>query len=266
MKTDHQTVNSANIGICKLCSEERELCRSHAIPKAHFRQILRRSPGGAVAISSDESSPIRYTQDSWHARFLCTACEHSLNNSYDEYGISVLRDDSDRAKRSTVGITFTHIDRIRLRMFCLSILWRISVSKNVNYSNIDLPFLWEMELHEALKGNEKLSSSRFPVCIYKLRNQSGVLGFDNAGLRSASMAPEAFAVDGFQTVYFLCFGFLIEIVLPCLPKKYSARIGLLSGTKNIFLAPYREVCDFKPLMDLSAHGIRKHALGLTTVR
>jgi hypothetical protein len=164
---------SLMIGKCKLCGNERALCKSHAIPDAHFKQIPRQSAGKAVAITDDEATPIQYTNDSWHTYMLCAECESVLNKRYDEYGIKVLRDDSTKNIRSEIGVTFKDINRQRLRMFLLSVLWRVSISQHRCYSNINLPYPLENKLRHALLNNLNVPDSIFTVFISKLHNFTG---------------------------------------------------------------------------------------------
>ena len=123
----------SKIGLCKLCRNQWELCKSHAIPDAHFKQIIRRSAGKAVSITDDECTPNQYTHDGWQTYMLCKDCENLFNKTYDEYGINLLRDLKNDATYGSDGLTFKNIDRKKLRMFLLSILWRISESNHSMY-------------------------------------------------------------------------------------------------------------------------------------
>lgn len=128
------------LGTCHLCRQHRKLCDSHALPNSVFNYILRKSDGKAVAVTDDPATPIRYTVDTWDTELLCQKCEEAFNNRFDRYGIGAFRGQISTISRGPEGVTFTGIDRRRLRMFFLSVLWRISVSSHPNYSNIRAGF------------------------------------------------------------------------------------------------------------------------------
>lgn len=252
------------IGICHLCRKTSELCNSHALPDSLFNYILRASNGKAIAITDDQTSVIQYSTDTWDTELLCKTCEAKLNRNYDSYGIGVFRGRIAMSRRVEVGVTFTGIDRQHLRMFFLSVLWRISISSHQSYGNIDLPYQWEDELHDAFLNEQKIPSSRFTVAIYRLRDSTAV-GFSSDSLREFVMAPFARQYKGFISVCYLFFGFFIEIFLPRLPKRFSGQPGILSGTGSIFMAPYREILDVPEIMNLLVRGLVKHESGLTQV-
>jgi hypothetical protein len=84
-------------------------------------------------------------------------------------------------------------------------------------------------------------------------------------LRGNSMTPEEFPGDDFTAIFYLCFGFIIEISFPRPPKKYLKRFGILSGDCKIFMAPYWEALNFPPLMSSIECAIQKHDAGISRV-
>jgi hypothetical protein len=252
-------------GICHLCRSPTELCRSHALPKSLFKELTRNFGGKAIAITDDATTLIQYSSDTWDRHLLCAACEDKLNKSYDEYGMAVLRGRLASLRRGETGMTFQSIDRQRLRMFFLSILWRISVSSHHSYSNIDLPSHWQAELHEALLKGKRVASSRFHVAIYRLRDTTPSQGFSEEDLESIVMAPFARGYNCFISVCYLFHGFFVETFLPRLPKQEVGKPGVLTGTGEVFMTPYLEVLDVPEVMILFAQGLRKHETGLSRI-
>jgi hypothetical protein len=250
---------------CRLCEEQRELCLSHALPESAFRLALRECSGKAITITGDEATPVQYSSDTWDVGLLCSACEDKLNKGYDAYGIAVLKGHVGEVRRNDLGITFSGIDRQRLRMFCLSVLWRVSVSHHNSYSNIDLPFQWEQELHRALQQGSKVRGSMYTVAIYRLRDSTPE-GFSYESLRSLVTAPFARRFkEGFISVCFVFFGFLIEIFLPKLPQRFMKRPSVLTGSNPVFMAPFQEILEVPELLNLMVTGLHKHETGLSRV-
>lgn len=256
---------STKHGICRLCEEQRELCLSHALPNSAFRLALRECSGKAIAITDDETTPVRFSSDTWDIDLLCSVCEDTLNKTYDSYGIGVLKGHIGVVQHGQYGVTFSGIDRQRLRMFCLSVLWRVSVSHHDCYSNIELPFRWENELHRALQQGVKVRGSMFPVVLYRLRDSTPE-GFEYENLCSLITAPFARMFNnGLTSICFVFFGFLVEIFLPKLPAKLINRPGVLTGQSSVFLAPFLEILEVPELLNLMVRGLHKHENGLSRV-
>ncbi|MDO9112225.1 MAG: hypothetical protein Q7U63_00340 [Polaromonas sp.] len=254
------------IGKCKLCLLERDLCESHALPHSLFNYALRQSAGKVVALTNDEATFNQHSSDTWQTFLFCAGCEDKLNQNYDRYGMGVFRGVYATITPSAAGVTFKGINRSHLRMFFLSVLWRISVSKHEAYRNIDLPYPLEDELHSAIVEERKVANPHFAVRLHRLRDSTGTPGLTNEKLRGLVIAPEARQQDGFKSIYFLCLGFVVEISLTGFPKKYLAQSGVLAGSSPVFMAPYWEVRDFPPITATLAQGLKKHDAGLTRIR
>lgn len=252
-------------GTCRLCRNEGDLCESHALPHSQFNYVLQKSQGKAIVVTDDEATPVQYSSDTWGADLLCSACEGKLNRQYDSYALGVFRGHIGSSKRGTAGVTFTNIDRKRLRMFFLSVLWRISISSHESYSNIDLPYKWEDELHAALLHNRQVPSSSFTVAVYRLYDSTATRGFTHEDLRSFIMAPFARKYENFTSICFPFLGFFVETFLPRLPKQFHRRSGVLAGTSPVFLAPYQEVLAVPEITAILVRGLQKHEQGLSQV-
>jgi hypothetical protein len=176
-------------GVCRLCGKAGELCDSHALPHSIFRYILRKGQGKAILTTDDATTPTRYSSDTWETALLCPTCEDTLNHRYDGYGVGIFTGQVGSMGYGPSGVTFANVDRQRLRMFFLAVLWRMTVSSHASYSNIVLPYPWGNELHEALSTGSTVSSSRFTVAVYKLRDSTPSGGFSSENLRSVIMSP-----------------------------------------------------------------------------
>lgn len=230
-------------GVCKLCLEHRPLCDSHALPNSLFNYILRRNAGKAIVITDDKTSPARYLSDTWDAELLCEACERKLNRNYDAYGMAVFRGHAGAVQARDDGVDLLRIDRRRLRMLFLSVLWRVSASSHPNYSNIDLPHHWEENLRQALHGGKSVPKSRDTVALYKMRDSTPVGAFSNEDLRGFIAAPFARGYEKFLSVCFPFMGFFVETFFPRVPPKYSKRRGVIYGRSPVLSVPYVEVLD-----------------------
>lgn len=252
--------------VCKLCLQHRPLCDSHALPHSIFNYILRKNNGKAIEITDDESTPIQYSSDTWDAKLLCLECENLLNLNYDAYGIAVFRGHQCQTYRDTSGVTLLKVDQRRLRMFLISLLWRISISTHPNYSNIDIPFLWEDEMRQALKQKAYLPERKFVVSLQKLHDPTLQNGFSNENIRALVFSPFGRGYEGFKSVSFLFLGFFVEIFFPELPKKYLKRPSVLHGKNPVFFAPFLDVFNVPEIMSSMIQGFRKHNEGISKLK
>lgn len=210
-------------GICALCDNDRELCKSHAIPNSVFSFVFRRGCGKAVAVVDDEHTKIAYSSDSWSAYLLCEMCEGDLNDRFDSYGIAIFKGRGCTVKKTAAGISFSPIDRQRLRMFVLSVRWRMAVSPNRAYASIRLPYEMESEIKSALK--------------------------EKRNLRPGRCRGRILPTERLQRVFF-----------PHPPKKTMTGIGIASGSSPVLLAPFQEVAEFPELINLLVRALDKHEL------
>lgn len=252
-------------GLCRLCLESHPLCESHAIPKSLFNYILRKNDGKAIVIADDKDTPVQCSSDTWGVELLCAECERKLNERYDAYGLAVFRGHEGSTLREADGVRFLRVDRKRLRMFFLSVLWRISVSTHPNYSNIDLPFAWEEDLRNALHLGDPIHESRYTVAVYKMRDSTPEGGFNNESIRGFICAPFGRSYGPFISVCFPFLSFFVETFFPKVPERFARRNGVLHGRSPVFVAPYVELLDIPEIMQLLVRGLEKHHAGLSRV-
>ena len=249
-------------GLCRLCLMRKPLCDSHALPDSLFKYILRKNSGKAIVIVDDATTPARNTSDTWDTELLCKDCERKLNLAYDAYGMGVFRGHLGSVVVHQDGVDLLRVDRRRLRMFFLSVLWRVSVSSHPNYSNINLPYAWEEDLRAALGSGRSLPDSRYTVALYKMRDSTPVGGFDNESLRGFIAAPFGRSYGTFISVCFPFLGFFVEVFLPKVPSALSKRRGVIVGRSPVLSVPYIEVTDIPEIMQTMVSALRKHLEGV----
>lgn len=244
-------------GLCRLCLNQRPLCDSHALPNSAFKYILRKNAGKAIVIVDDATTPARKSSDTWDVELLCEDCERRLNRNYDSYGMAVFRGHEGSVRAHAQGVDFLRIDRQRLRMFLLSIVWRVSVSDHPNYSNIDLPHAWEEDLRRAFDEERRIPDSKFTVAIYKMRDTTPVGGFSNEDLRSFIAAPFGRSYGSFISVCFPFMSFFVEAFFPSAPVKFAKRRGVVFGRSPVLSVPHVEVLEVPEIMNTLVSALRK---------
>ena len=255
------------LGRCCLCFNVGLLCNSHALPDAFFKSISRKNSGKGIVVTDDATTPIAYSSDSWHARMLCANCEALLNKRYDEYGIAVFQGRKGSVHTDGSGITLLGIDCRRIRMFLLSLVWRISISSHDNYSNINLSYSLDEELRCALFSGQATPANRFTTKLSKLCDSTKPGGFGAAALRDFVAAPFAREYVGHNliSVCFIFFGFFVEVFIPYLPKSPGSSFRTLTNG-TVHSAPYLEIFDVPEITDLMGTALKKLEQGLSRVR
>ena len=253
------------LGTCRLCEEDKELCYSHALPNSAFRFLFKRGSGKAVAFVDDEVTKTDYSSDSWSEPLLCKTCEADLNDRYDRYGISVFKGNACKVERGPEGVTFSGVNRQRLRMFVLSVLWRMAVSPNRAYGNVNLPYELEAEIRDALRAKRNVRPAVAEVGLCRLKESTGIKALSMENLRGMLVAPFPREYVAFRSTCFLLFGFVVEVFVPRPPKKLTRGIGMASGRSPVLFAPFQEVATFPELLNLLVRSLDKQEQGLSRV-
>lgn len=138
------------VGICKFCGKERELIKSHIIPKVLYRFA---ENGGVVEVDVKHTKINKHPQDqNGHKEpLMCKECDTAMGY-YDGYVNKILNIEIPKLKHTKYllgtpcrSLTADKYDIDRLHRFFISLLWRLSVcSKPIplgKYQSIALQIL-----------------------------------------------------------------------------------------------------------------------------
>jgi len=120
---------------CKLCKRERTLRKSHIIPEFFYKEIYdekgRFFPRKTGKAGRQEQKGIREL-------LLCDECEGHLS-AFEKYGREVIFGGEEIAgKRTQDAVFLSELDYPKLKVFLISILWRMSVASGPMWSLVDL--------------------------------------------------------------------------------------------------------------------------------
>jgi hypothetical protein len=239
------------LGICKLCQKTGNLRKSHAIPDAFFKKIFDGDSGKAIRMT-EEAEDTQWTSDSLGTHQLCDKCEIRLNETYERYSISLLRNQFSNAEKLKEGIQFSDVDIEKFIKFLLAIFWRAANSEHEGYRGAIMP-----ERFIALNGNEKIRK-----CLYDNSNlPSGMFNFkiqrlhdysktwDLKSLKNMLVLPfhDYYGEDKKLSVNFVLEGFYISIIMPSLSNKERKKTIVLYPNGKQFLAKYVDICSIESL-------------------
>lgn len=251
------------VGFCHLCKLNKLLCNSHALLNSQFVPILRSGNGKGISLTNDEKTFNKYSSDSWHKPLFCRECERRLNDDYDRFACSTLTGKFKNFFRTEKGIVFEPLESERLRMSFLSILWRISISTHLSYSNVELPYTLQDELWSFFYFRRIATLDRYVVSISKITDSTETDGFEQEHLRNMVFSPFARRYEGFISVCFLFLGFFIEIFIPMIPPKYLTNPGVVHGSTGRLVVPFIEILDIPEVVEVLISGLKKDSDGKT---
>lgn len=158
-----------NIGICKFCGQEKKLIDAHIIPKNFY---VERKKDRYLCINSRTCNYTIQQKGGYDSNILCADCDNHILGEFDKEGYRILFGDFSKYKYMQLHPQYkiyqldnTEFDYGKLRKFFISILWRASISKLEEWSNINLGG-YEKKAFEILKGKREYDEL-FKILIYK---------------------------------------------------------------------------------------------------
>ncbi|MGI8967036.1 MAG: hypothetical protein ACR2H1_13250, partial [Limisphaerales bacterium] len=129
-------------GLCKLCGKQGELCKSHVLPDMAYNEVINSEAHPRMVIVHDvkegQISDLSRQTGYWE-RLLCKECEAQFSK-YETYAsnhfLNVnLPTPSNAADRM---ITLKVDDYRPLKLFLMSVLWRVGVASGDFFRCVDL--------------------------------------------------------------------------------------------------------------------------------
>lgn len=230
-----------NIGICKLCGEEKELQRSHVIGKTFFKPILKDSKKNVAFQFQLKKKYVCTTNDTWFTRLLCSQCEQFFNENYENYSIAILREKRKEVEiiKGPEGIKYKNLDAEKIALFILSIYWRGIHSDHHAFADcINDPTI-ESVLKEIIQGKLKIVPNLIKVRIRLFKDSTRF--FDEISLKQIIIAPftESFAKGFLSTMAFE--GYLVELYFGPLNISNITNKGFVDIGSNEVYIPYLEI-------------------------
>lgn len=188
------------IANCKLCGSYEKLCESHIIPEFFFKRIYEKdSPHRLLVMSTKpEENPIWFQQKAHREYLLCLKCESQFS-VYEKYAEKALY------SGGKLGITeeiykelnvYKGIDYKKMKLFFMSILWRMSIAQNKFFKEVNLgPF--EEKLKYMLLNEEPGEPKEFGCLLLFMFVK------ENEPIPDAILSPTYQKIQKFHTINFL---------------------------------------------------------------
>jgi len=131
------------------------MAKAHIFPIGFFNKIETKGQVATYRTSGEKGR--RLQKAIYDEKILCQDCEHDILEPLDDYAIKVLRDKhgvfetiSHPGAKDTKLLVFNNIDKTKLRNFFASILWRVSVSKQLEVRSLSVGSFYEQEIRDDL--------------------------------------------------------------------------------------------------------------------
>jgi hypothetical protein len=122
---------------CALCLNQATLVRSHIIPRFMYKE-MRDAKNRILIISSDSGIRDRFSQDGIWENLLCDGCEGLIGRSEDYVCRLLYGGVQVNSVVEGQDLFLKNIDYPKLKLFLLSLLWRMSVAKFSFFDQVHL--------------------------------------------------------------------------------------------------------------------------------
>jgi hypothetical protein len=157
---------------CRLCHKQADLQESHIIPDFLY-DTVRDEYRRLSSISIDPANRPDLRQTGYKELLLCAACEN-LMSKWEGYAKRVLVDGSvatmklDDLEGGGVITEFSGVDYAQMRLFLLSMLWKMSVTKLAFFHQVNLSIKDENRIGRALLTSNPMNPWDYPSMMIAL--------------------------------------------------------------------------------------------------
>jgi len=234
---------------CRLCKQNKELIKSHIIPKFFFKYLYpkKRIEGDALWLIDDTRVINKRVRVGPYEKLLCKECDNKFGY-YDDYAKQVFIDQKPiYYSKTNEALLFTKIDHKRLKLFLLSMLWRASVSSLPFFSGVDLgPY--EISIRDIILNENPQNYKDFLIFLTKY-SAGELKRVANKNIQN----PIAHRIKGINfCLFFLPKGYqvFIKVDRRKLPEPFE-KIRLKDDNKMIVLSrgKYEKSNSFKALLN-----------------
>ncbi len=218
-------------GQCRLCLQERSLCRSHIIPDFMYRYFddEKGEPRQYLFVPGDPGQRIRRAQTGIWEHMLCQLCEEQLNR-YETYAKRLL--DTEDLPIDVLSATDDYgviagVDYSMLKIFQISLLWRAGVATHGFFEHVALGD-HEETLRQMISGENPGPAHQYRCFM------SAIIDGKSRELLDLIHTPETLDIDGLLHVRFVVGGFLWLFVLSDEPSKEDVPQMYLQENGQLF--------------------------------
>lgn len=192
-------------GVCRLCQKATYLVESHIVSKFLLRRnglIGKPKAKFDIICPADSNESDLHRQDGIKEYLLCGRCDNQKFGTWERYASQQFSRARPRFEGARMpGFVWQGLDYSPMKLFFLSILWRMGIAEHPFYGNVQLG-RHEKHLRRMLLKKEPMESWRYGF-------QVGYLQFGDKTLDGVFSQPQMSSVrDGLSCVRFIMDGFV----------------------------------------------------------
>jgi hypothetical protein len=193
-----------NAAICALCRQVRVLRKSHVIPEFMFTSLYDEKHR-FYSISNIASKPNRFLQKGPREKLLCDECEQRIS-LYESYASNVFFGNAaSKPVRIPTGFLFTGLDYKPLKLFFLSLLWRLGTTSIRELKGAELGPHQE-HVRALLGADDPADFLTYPAMVTALT-------FDQKHIPDLIVPPLHSRIEGRRVWAVVISGFLLHFVV-----------------------------------------------------
>lgn len=141
---------------CRLCDVELNdgnRCKAHIMPRGLLRSMSPKELGNLLIVGTDMGKKRRAPGGLYDQDILCNVCDNKFG-IYDLYALDFINNSKLIKHPSGVGWSISGADQNKLKLFCLSYLWRASITSLEEFRGTDLGAIHEERIRQILLAQD----------------------------------------------------------------------------------------------------------------
>lgn len=145
-------LDGCHLSVCRLCKQPRQLCSSHIIPEFMYRPLYDEKHR-FWQLSSFPQRPNRKFQKGFRELLLCADCEQRFSR-FERYARDVFFGNAtSQPVQIETGLLFSRLRYKPLKLFFLSLIWRLAVTSVSQLKGISLGQYEELLRYRLVEGD-----------------------------------------------------------------------------------------------------------------
>lgn len=154
---------------CRLCDAELTSandCKAHIMSRGLLKSMSPEELGNLLIVGTDMDKKKRIPNGSYDINILCRDCDNKLG-VYDKYALDFVTNSKLINHPSGVGWTINGVDQAKLKLFCLSYLWRASITNRPEFAGINLGTKHEENIRQLLSADSSGNANDYTTIFSK---------------------------------------------------------------------------------------------------
>lgn len=163
---------------CRLCGTlltPANKCDAHIFPASLLKLLTPGEFGSLKVVGTEMERSKRTPIGSYDSKILCRDCDNKIG-VYDSYARKFVEHSELIPHPSGVGWSVEGVDQHNLKMFCISYLWRASITSRPEFSGVNLGEKHEEQIRQMIQSDNSGTVNDYTVSLQKFSNTDGKFG------------------------------------------------------------------------------------------